>query len=542
MLFVYVGFNVFNVILATQSLQLVLPGGAGFWYPTLIILAVALAVVGYDLLHFVQRWLTYLMIAVFGLLTISALTNLDAGSAIPDGGFSWASFLITFGAAAGYQISYAVYVSDYSRYLPSDVSAKGVISWTYAGAAASAVWLMSLGALFGSSIVEPDAIGSIQQTGNALFGGFGTFVAVISVPALVSIMAINFYGAMLTGASAVDGFVPLKPNLRSRVVGIVVVAVVAYVVALVIPDDYLGSFNNFVLMMLYFLIPWTAVNLVDFYFVRRGHYAIAEIFKPSGIYGRWSWRGLVAYVLGFAIMVPFITTTFYEGFGAKWLGGADISFAVGLLVTGLLYFWLCRGIDLDAEAVAIAASERELEGMSSRPRSRRRTRRCCRDRGLRLPGRPSSWATWQPTGIGSPPPSRRLSPWVPSCSCCPNWRRADTPSRTGPRPFRVRNCLTARSCPRWSGWPRSTASSWSAGSVSVRGSRCSTRRRWWTRPGCARLYRKAHLWDRERLVFDAGGEAPPVVETRSVGSPRWSATTWSSRSSCASPLLQVPNC
>lgn len=362
-LFVYVGFNVFNVILATQSLQLVLPGGAGFWYPTLIILAVALAVVGYDLLHFVQRWLTYLMIAVFGLLTVSALTNLDAGSAIPDGGFSWASFLITFGAAAGYQISYAVYVSDYSRYLPSDVSTKGVISWTYAGAAASAVWLMSLGALFGSSIDAPDAIGSIQQTGNALFGGFGTFVAVISVPALVSIMAINFYGAMLTGASAVDGFVPLKPNLRSRVVGIVIVAVIAYVVALIIPDDYLGSFNNFVLMMLYFLIPWTAVNLVDFYFVRRGHYAIAEIFKPSGIYGRWSWRGLVAYVLGFAIMVPFITTTFYEGFGAKLLGGADISFAVGLLVTGLLYFQLCRGLDVDAEAEAITASERELEGI-----------------------------------------------------------------------------------------------------------------------------------------------------------------------------------
>ncbi len=362
-LFVYVGFNVFNVILATQSLQLVLPGGAGFWYPTLIILAVALAVVGHDLLHFVQRWLSYLMIAVFALLTISALTNLDAGSTIPDGGFSWTSFLITFGAAAGYQISYAVYVSDYSRYLPFDVSVKSVISWTYAGAAASAIWLMSLGALFGSSIDAPDTIGSIQQTGNALFGGFGTFVAVISVPALVSVMAVNFYGAMLTGASAVDGFVPLKPNLRSRVVGIVVVAVIAYVVALIIPDDYLGSFNNFVLMMLYFLIPWTAVNLVDFYFVRRGHYAIAEIFKPSGIYGRWSWRGLVAYVLGFAVMLPFITTTFYEGFGAKLLGGADISFAVGLLVTGLLYLQLCRGIDVDAEAAAIAASERELEGI-----------------------------------------------------------------------------------------------------------------------------------------------------------------------------------
>ena len=34
-------------------------------------------------------------------------------------------------------------------------------------------------------------------------------------------------------------------------------------VALLIPDNYLGSFNNFVLLMLYFLVPWTSVNLVD---------------------------------------------------------------------------------------------------------------------------------------------------------------------------------------------------------------------------------------------------------------------------------------
>ena len=42
-----------------------------------------------------------------------------------------------------------------------------------------------------------------------------------------------------------------------------------------LPANYLTNFNNFVLLILYFLIPWTAVNLVDYYFVRRGHYAIA---------------------------------------------------------------------------------------------------------------------------------------------------------------------------------------------------------------------------------------------------------------------------
>ena len=34
---------------------------------------------------------------------------------------------------------------------------------------------------------------------------------------------------------------------------------------------------NSLTLMLYLLVPWTALNLVDFFFVRRGHYAITDI-------------------------------------------------------------------------------------------------------------------------------------------------------------------------------------------------------------------------------------------------------------------------
>ena len=58
--------------------------------------------------------------------------------------------------------------------------------------------------------------------------------------------------------------------------------------------------------MLYLLVPWTAINLTDFYFVRRGHYAVTHLFTPTGIYGRWRRQGLLAYGLGFAISLPFV--------------------------------------------------------------------------------------------------------------------------------------------------------------------------------------------------------------------------------------------
>jgi NCS1 family nucleobase:cation symporter-1 len=358
--FVYVGFIVFDLVLATQALQTVLPGGPWFWYPFLMVVAVLLAVVGYDLLHWVQRWLTPVLLVFFGVFTIYAAVHLGGTPETADTGWSLTGFLIMFSAAAGYQISYAVYVSDYSRYLPEKSRARAVIAWTYLGAAGSAIWLMCLGALLGTHLNAPDAIGSLVEVGNDMVDGFGTVLVLVSVPALLSICAVNSYGAMLTSASAVDGFTPINPGLRTRIVGILVIAITSVVVALALPENYLGSFNNFVLLMLYFLIPWTAVNLVDFYLVRHGHYAITEIFSPNGMYGRWAWRGLTAYVIGLLAMVPFMALSFYAGPVAHALGGVDIAFLVGLVVSGGLYLVLSRSLDLTEEARRVETSKREL--------------------------------------------------------------------------------------------------------------------------------------------------------------------------------------
>ncbi len=219
---------------------------------------------------------------------------------------------------------------------------------------------MGLGAFLASRLEAPDAVGSLVEVGNRLVPGFGTTLVLVSVPALVSICAVNAYGAMLTGASAVDGFRRVVPGIRTRVVGLVVVMTLSVLIALALPEEYLTSFNNFVLLMLYFLIPWTAVNLVDFYLVRRGRYAITDIFDPDGLYGGWAARGLVSYVAGVVAMVPFVFTSFYTGPMVEVLGGVDISFAVGLVVAGGAYYALTCNLDVEREARAVAASEAEL--------------------------------------------------------------------------------------------------------------------------------------------------------------------------------------
>ena len=112
--------------------------------------------------------------------------------------------------------------------------------------------------------------------------------------------------------------------------------------------------------------------------MRRGHYAIEQIFTPDGIYGRWGWRGIVSYLIGFAAMTPFFSTGLYEGFVAKDLGGADISIFIGLPVAAILYYVLTRSLDTAHErAVAAqtdvnleqlaAAHSRHLDGMTTDP-------------------------------------------------------------------------------------------------------------------------------------------------------------------------------
>lgn len=281
---------------------------------------------------------------------------------VSSAGWTTVGFLVQFSLAAGYNISYSVYVSDYTRYLPENASASKLIASVYAGAAFSAVWLMSLGAILASYIPHADPIKSLRHVGDLVFPGFGTITVLVAVLALISIMGINAYGAMLTGAASMDAFKKVRPTVRLRVIGLIIVGIASLVVALLIPDSYLDSFNDFVLLMLYFLIPWTAVNLVDFYLVRRGKYAVAEILKPNGYYGHWSRPGVTAYSVGFIVMIPFFSLNFFTGPIAKLLDGADFSFVVGLLVSGGLYLLLSRNLDMAGEATLRESSKIELEG------------------------------------------------------------------------------------------------------------------------------------------------------------------------------------
>jgi nucleobase:cation symporter-1, NCS1 family len=361
----YAGFNIFNTILAGDALHSTVHGPSKIWIVVATVVAAVVALVGYDLIHGVARWLTAGFLIIFGVLTIAVCTLGYPAGSFHLGGFKWTPFLIQFGAVAGYQISWAIQVSDYSRYLPPSVTVRKTFLWTYWGSALGAIWLMCLAsALAAWAGADFDTIASLKAAGDHVFPGFGAIALVFSTLGLISVTALNMYGGSLTLISAMDSFKNVLPTARVRILTITFTAVLSLIPALLIGENFLTNFQDFLLLVVYLFVPWTAVNLVDYYIVRRGHYAIAEIFNPHGLYGRWGWRGITSYLVGFAAMLPFLSTSKYTGFVAAQLDGADISMFVGLPVAGILYWILAKSVDVEAETRVAQTEAAEVERLA----------------------------------------------------------------------------------------------------------------------------------------------------------------------------------
>ncbi|WP_310722034.1 cytosine permease, partial [Burkholderia pseudomultivorans] len=82
-----------------------------------------------------------------------------------------------------------------------------------------------------------------------------------------------------------------------------------------------------------------AINLIDFYLVNNRHYRVAEIVSSNGgVYGAFNVKATAIYVFGIAVQVPFMEESFFHGPWASILGGADVSWMVGLVVTALVCY------------------------------------------------------------------------------------------------------------------------------------------------------------------------------------------------------------
>jgi NCS1 family nucleobase:cation symporter-1 len=365
----YTGFNAFGPVLAAQTMRQIV----GLESTVTIVLftagSVALAVFGYDSIHSAQRWLAYALIACMVVFCGGVgFVRVPMGS-LGGASFQAVPFLIQLFASTAYQLSWSIYVSDYSRYLPPDVSRLQSFLSTYFGCWTGGAWMMGVGATVAAMNPHAEVASAVQRSGDSIVGGFGTVMLIASLAGLLTTTALNFYGASLTLLSAIDTVKPIQCTRRARILSLAAAGTAACIAALSLKGDYVSGFKDLLTILLYLFTPWTSINLVDFFLVRHGQYSIREIFNVDGIYGQWNWRGLIAYAAGFGAMIPFFSTGFYTGPIARQMQGADVAMLIGLPVSAITYLLACRSLDLKTEMRQVASADKDLEPAAAQRRA-----------------------------------------------------------------------------------------------------------------------------------------------------------------------------
>lgn len=339
----YLGFYAAGVVLGAQALYELakVPVTAGI--VVLSLASTVVAVFGYNLIHRFERYLSYLVAAVFLVLTVLLVTRHHPAEITPvSTGFALGPFLLAVSVPAISQLGFAPYVADYARYLPASTSISSVFWYTYAGVGVSGAWLMILGAALQQRFLG----GPVAAIGTVAHGAGGTFAAITFVALILgvlSINALNIYGGyMSTMTLATTVYRRWRGGLAVRLAFILPVAAVATYLGFLYRDNLLGSFETFLVIVMALMSPWTAVNLVDYYVVRRGEYEVDAMYRPDGVYGRVNPAGMAAYLIGFAVQLPFMHNAYVHGPVARALDGGDVSWVVGAVVSGVLYHRLAR--------------------------------------------------------------------------------------------------------------------------------------------------------------------------------------------------------
>jgi nucleobase:cation symporter-1, NCS1 family len=335
---IFLGYIVGENVLGGQALS-------ALWHITfaegLAIVAFAtwiVVVFGYRIMHEVNRVVAVLSIVLFVLLLVKLLQHSDHIHYVA-APFKFSVFLLATSIFASGQIGWAPYVSDYSRYLPVNSSLKATFWSTYIGSVLSAIFFASLGALAGIVALSQINDNSVDYLAG-LVPSIKWLIVLVLLTAIIAGNAINLYSPLVTGVALVSRDGSRQPGAIVRASGTALIMIVTSIVAISVSSNFLADLSDFASFLLYIVVPWSAINLVDYYFIRHGRYSVPDILSADGIYGRFNLTTVVIFLVGIGAEVPFMNSYWpkWEGPVATSLNGADISWLVGFVVAGGLYY------------------------------------------------------------------------------------------------------------------------------------------------------------------------------------------------------------
>jgi NCS1 family nucleobase:cation symporter-1 len=281
------------------------------------------------MMHLFEKWMSIVLGLMFVVITIKLINigNWHA-PATAHGGALVGGFILMTTISASFVISWGAYASDYSRYMKPDTSRQRIFWLSLAGVSLSSIWVEILG-LAAASLAVHDTSGGIQHLlGGGVLGG----LALVSIwIGTVAVNAMNDYSGSLALQAA-------GARIKRPYIAVIVTAVAFFLTLWLNTGDLATKFENVLLFATYWVPPFAAIQIVDWW-RHRAIMDVRHIVKFDSLHTRWD--ALIAMLVGFGAAIPFMDTSLYIGWASShWLYYGDIAFFVGFIVGGGVYFLL----------------------------------------------------------------------------------------------------------------------------------------------------------------------------------------------------------
>jgi NCS1 family nucleobase:cation symporter-1 len=293
----------------------------------IVVAQVVVAFFGYNLVHLFERYAFPLLAVIFLVASGVILSKAHPGAVhhtIPG------AFLLTFGASFGYAVGWNPYAADYTRYFKPSANKAAIAWWSGLGLFLSCALLEIVGAA-AATVTGANGAGS-NPTG-AFTGLLNKPLADLTLLAIavgaVAANVLNIYSGALS-FTAIGIKLPL--SLRRAIVALGFGAIGFFLAWSALPNA--GTrYENFLLIIAYWIAPWLAVYFCDQ--LLRRHPEEALLFDTK----RTNWAGPVAMLAGMGISIwLFSNQTEYVGVvPTHYPAVGDLTFEVGFVITAAVY-------------------------------------------------------------------------------------------------------------------------------------------------------------------------------------------------------------
>lgn len=299
----------------------------------LIIVAaqIVIAFLGHNLIHVFERYAFPVLAIIFLIVSGVVLSKAHPGAAhatAPGG------FLLVFGATFGYAVGWNPYASDYTRYFKPDANKAAIAWWSGFGLFLSCTLLEVVGAAAATVMKASDALGP-NPTGaftDLLPKALADLALLAIALGAVAANVLNIYSGALS-FTALGIRLPLA--LRRAIVALGF-GTIGFFLAWHGLSDAGTQYENFLLIIAYWIAPWLAVVFCDQILRRQSRDEIEHLlFDKRHV----NWAGPVAMAVGMGVSIGlFSNQTEYLAPVPHHVGSVgDLTAEVGFVLTAAIY-------------------------------------------------------------------------------------------------------------------------------------------------------------------------------------------------------------